>query len=1040
MIAACARAAVRNPVAANLAMLAIVLSGVLVFQRMPREVFPDSSLDQIEVQTRYRGASAEEIERLITRPLESAIGGVEGVDEILSTTREGISRITLTVDVGEELSTVIGEVRDAVRREAPELPEEAQEPVVLERRTVFSVIAVMVHGHASEGELRRVAEEHERALEALPGVSGVFTTGLREPRLWIEVDPLALERFGLTLVQVAEVIRAKVLDAPLGSLTTPGGDWLLRVDAEVDWAADLAALPVVARPDGALVRLSQLATVSDTFQRRLTSARYNGLPCAHLEVHKRSDSDMIDVARSVREYVASANQHMPDGMRLGTYADLSVYVKNRLAVMTESGSIGLVLVIAALLCFLDWRVAAVTVLGIPIAFLGGILLAGSAGITLNMLTMFALIVVLGMLVDDAIVVGENACRLMEEGLPPAEAAVVGTAEVGRPVVATILTSIAAFLPILMVEGTTGRFMRPLPLVVSACLAVSLFEALTILPSHLAHWGGVRAGRERAREQPVRRWYDPLRDGYARLLALALRWRYVTLTAAVAVALAVGAVARYRIPFVFFDDFESKLLYVTLRLRPDASIEETDRVARWAEERVMALPASELESVNTLLGVAATDVSNYQLAQNLAQVWVELHEGEGRTLTTAEVIETLRQALTDAPPSLDAIEIDQPQAGPAGRSIEMSVRGPDLARLAEISARLQAQLSEFAGIRDVHDNLDSGKRGVSVVLTDRGRSLGFSEALLAAELRSAFEGTTCAHLRRGSDDVEVILKLPERVRQRRSELDRLRVSTPLGERVPLTSVAELVEEVTPAVITHDARERSVTISADVNKAEGNAAEIAAALTRHWEEIRAGYPGYRLEPKGDVEETARSIAGLLVAGAISLAAIYVILGTLFRSFAQPLVIMFVIPFAAIGMVLGHGVMDRPITLLSLIGLLALTGVVVNDSLILVDFANRRRKTAAGLTQALVEAGRLRFRPIALTSITTMAGLSPLTFFVSGDARFLQPMAISLFYGLAVATVLILVIVPCAYAVMEDILAWVKRPRESLARARSGEPLHP
>jgi len=1044
MMRAVARLGIDNPVAANLALIAIAVCGIAVYAGMPREVFPDLSLDQVEIMSLYPGAGPEDVERLVTAPLEEAVEGLAGLDEMVSSSREGVSRILLTLEDGRDVSDFAQEVRSAVSRGDVELPEDVDDPWVREVENVFPVISVYVYGWASEAQLRALAEHHARQLEALDGVSQVILTGSREPRMWIEVDPVALERYGLTLAEIGRAVESRARDVPLGSLSTEDGDWLLRVDARLEWAADLADLAVVARPDGSAVRLSDVARVSDTFERRLTRSRYDGRPCYHMQVDKKVAADMIDVARDVYAYVDREQPAMPPGTALGTNTDLSVYVQSRLDVMKQTGSVGAALLLVALLLFLDLRVALMTALGIPISFLGGILLAGALGVSMNMITMFALIVVLGMVVDDAIVVGENVFRLMEEGLSPREAALEGTAQVGKPVLATILTSVVAFLPVLLLEGTVGLFMRPLPLVVSFCLVVSLIEALAILPSHLAHFAPRRAraaasaGRTGA-GAPRARWYDPARRAYLRLLELAVRWRYVTLTVAVGSASVFAGLALHWIPFVFFDDFESKLYYVNLRMEPGTSLDETERLTLPVEEAALGMPRAEIESVNTLVGVSATDTSTYEMAQNLSQVWIELGEGEARTRSSREIIDDLRSRLTNLPPQVASIEIDQPQSGPSGRAIEISIRGPDLAVLERLSRELQETLRGYAGTRDVYDNLERGKREVQIRLREAGRSLGFTEGGLAAQLRTAFEGTTYGHVRRGRDDVELVVKLPEWVREDPAALGRLRVSTPAGERVPLFAVAEAEEGVGPAVITHDDRERSVTVIADVNKEEGNAARILRDIGARNADFAVRHPGYRMEFEGDYEETVQALEGLTRAALIALALIYLILGTLFRSFAQPLIIMFIIPFAAVGMVGGHLLMDRSITLMSLIGLLALTGVVVNDSLILVDFINRERERGAALGRAILEAGRVRFRPIVLTSITTMLGLAPLTFFVTGQARFLQPMAVSLFFGLGAATVLVLVLVPCVYAVLEDLLALAKGPRRVARLLVRGDPIH-
>ena len=496
MIRWLARFSVQNTVAVNLATLAIVVAGAMAYLDMPREVFPEFTLDSVTVRTLYPGAAPEDVERLVTLPLEEGLEGLDGKREMTSVSQEGYSLVTLTAHRGTDMSRFLDDVRAVVLSGDLELPEAAEDPVVKELTTEFPAIGFFVYGMASEEELRQLAERHKRELEKIPGVSSVTMQGARDPRIWVEVDPVALERFGLTLADVGAAVGGRATDAPLGSLETGSGDYLLRVDAGVARAEDLRDLFVIHHPDGTGVRLPEVARVIDAYERTVTRARFNGQPTVYLRVAKEARGDAISISRDVYDYIERVQAEMPPGTAIGTNSDLSIYVRNRLRVMRDSAWVGGVLVLASLILFLNLRIAFLTALGIPIAFLGGLLIAYSTGLTMNMLTMFALIVVLGMIVDDAIVVGENVYRLMEEGLSPMEAAVQGTAEVGKPVLATILTTISAFLPTLMIGGTMGNFMRPLPLIVTFCLAASLLEALLVLPAHLAHWTGhVRAPGE-----------------------------------------------------------------------------------------------------------------------------------------------------------------------------------------------------------------------------------------------------------------------------------------------------------------------------------------------------------------------------------------------------------------------------------------------------------------------------------------------------------------------------------------------------------------
>jgi multidrug efflux pump subunit AcrB len=1036
-----ARVSVDNSLAVNLGALTLCLAGTMTYLGMPREVFPVFSMQSVEVQTFYRGASPEDVERLVTLPLEDELFSIDGLDGMTSSSQEATSTITLETSRQTKISDFLDEVRAAVQRAESELPAEIDEPWIREVKTQFPVIAVYVYGWAEPDDLRLLAEDQRRGLERIEGVSKVQITGLREPRIWIEVDPLALERYGLTLEQVGAAVGGRARDLPLGSLTGGATDTLLRVESAVERAADLLELPVLSTPAGGRVLLSEVARLVEARERDITRSRFNGQPALHLQINKEVRGDTVSISKDVLEYVAQARAQLPDGVELGTNTDLSIYVQNRLRVMRNSALVGGLLVLISLVLFLNLRVALMTALGIPVAFLGGLLIAGSVGVTMNMMTMFAFIVVLGMVVDDAIVVGENIFRLMEEGRPAREAAIEGVCQVGKPVLATVLTSVAAFGPILMMGGVTGQFMRPLPLIVSFCLAISLLEALIVLPAHLAHWSGGRArlpeGSPRLESQ---HWYWGLRRVYLATLAWALRWRYVTLATATCGATLLGVFALYWVPFNLFDEFESKLVYANLRLSAGCSLEESERAARELERRVLELPRTEVESVNVLVGVSAADSNRYVLGRNLAQLWIELAEGPERKLSTQEFIATLRELLVDLSPQVTSTEVAQPQSGPTGKAIDIWVRGPEFLTLARISEELRRELEGFAGVRDVHDNLDLGKPQITLRVRESARTLGVSEADLGLQLRTAYEGTSYGSVRRGRDDVELVVKLPEDERYDPSSLADLRVTLPSGARVPLGTVAELRREFGPSRITREDRERSVNIVADIDKRQNSAEAVSAGMAAAFADIGRRYPGYAVTYQGDQKDIDEAFADLRVAGVLSLAVIFMILASLFRSASQPLVIMFIIPFGMVGMVLGHLLMERSISLMSLIGLLALTGVVVNDSLILVDFVNVLRREGRGLVEALLEGARLRFRPILLTTLTTMLGLSPLTFFVTGQAAFLQPMAISLFFGIGLATLLVLVLVPCAYAVLEDALAWLRAPATSLRRLRQGRALHP
>ncbi len=1028
MIRFLVRAAVHNPVAIHLATLAVVAAGVLAYFSMPREVFPEFALGTVTVTTVYPGASPDDVEKLVTLKIEDELEGIDGIEQTSSRSLEGISMVTLKIDGDRVMSEFLDDVRAAMSRDL-EFPDEVEDPIVKDIKSEFPVIAVFVYGTASEADLRVEAERHKRAIEEIDGVSQVVMNGPRDPELWIEVDPLSLERHGLTLGDIGNLVSLRSRDIPLGALSTPSGEYILRVDADVSGAEDLLDLPVIATPDGRVVRLSQIARVRDMSERPLIRSRFNGEASMYLQVNKKGDGDTIDMSDEVYAYLEEQRKKLPVGVALGTNSDMSIYVQNRLVVMRDSALMGGLLVLISLVFFLNVRVATMTAIGIPVAFLGGIAMAAGFGISLNMISMFSFIVVLGMIVDDAIVVGENIYRHMEEGMDPEEAAILGTSEVGKPVLATILTTMAAFLPMLLLEGQMGMFMRPLPLIVTFCLAASVFEALFVLPVHLAHWTGKRSAAGLAAETGDR-WYAPFERLYASTLKLALHYRYITLGLAIALAGTLIGYAGLQMRFNLFDEFESKVFSVNVRAIPGTSMDETMGLVSRIRETVTELPDSELESTNSIAGVSFIDAARFEYGENLGQIWVELREGGGRTRSTAEVIADLRSSFAVPPTGVEKISVVQPQAGPTGAAINLSIRGEDSATLQAIADEMMAFLNKQVGVVDIHDNTSVGKREVRLTLTDSGRQMGFTELGLASELRAAFEGTRFARLRRGDDDVEVIVKLPDELRSQRGSLDEVRVTSPAGGRVPLASVVRFEETTGVMEITRDDGRRSIHVQGDVNKKLVSSKEVTAGLLKEFGDLNTRWPGYELVFEGDEKETNEALEGLFSAGLLAVLVMYFILGTLFKSMTQPFVIMLAIPLAGIGVVIGHLLMQRGLSFMSLIGVLALAGVVVNDSLILIDLVNRRRRAGDSIKDAIQLAGTQRFRPIVLTSATTMLGLSPLTFFASGQARFLQPMAISVFFGLAFATVLILVVVPCAYGILDDLLGLFQRRKPTTA----------
>jgi multidrug efflux pump subunit AcrB len=1012
------RLSVDNPVFVNLVVVVILALGIgLVVTTMNREIFPEFSLDMISVTTVFQGASPEEMEKLITIKLEDEIDNVDGIDSIESESSEGMSVITLKLQSGvDDVNRVINDIQTAIDNIRNELPEEAEDPVVTELKNRFPVIVLSIYGEVSLFTLKNIADEVEEEIKRLPGVSRVRVVGIGDREVWVEVDPSALERYGLSIGDIERALEAKNLNLPGGTLKTARGEYLVRTVGEVTRAEDLERVVVRATPEGNLLTLGQVASVRDTFEEPTTLGRFNGRRAINLQVSKEKSGDTISIANAVRQFARDYEERLPPGVRLGVFNDFSVYIRNRLNTLKQSGFIGLIFVLFVLRLFLSTRVAILTALGIPVAFCGALVMMYFYGISVNMLSAFSLIIVLGMVVDDAIVVTENIYRHMEEGYDPKEAARVGTNQVFMPVVASTLTTIAAFIPMLMMPGTMGKFMSVIPLVVSFALLASLFEALVVLPSHMAEFVRIKPSGNPTRD-PNRHWFRRVVAVYARLLESILRWRYVFIMAVLCFSVLLMLFAKYRIPFTLFSRFESDQFFINIEAPVTYKLEDTSEVVRSVEAIVRKLPPDELSTMVTNVGMTLIDVNELRTGSHLAQIIVELKKMPPRRRNSDEVINALRDKV-ELVPGIRKVQFLSPQAGPGGPAIEINVEGEDLTILSAIAKKIEDYMATLPGVRDIRDTFELGKPEIRIFAKPEAMALGLTVREIARQVRDRFHGAESSKIQRSKEDIQILVKYPEEFRRRRLDVERIKLDTPGGHKVAFSEVAYIVEKRGFTQISRSEMKRAVTVLADVDKTKANALEITGFVAERFSDLSERYPGYRLRFKGEQKDVEESVISLVKAFGVAVLLIYFILGSAFRSFIQPLIIMCAIPFAVDGVIVGHIAMGMDLTLLSLIGTVALVGIVVNDSLILVDFVNNLRRQGLELTEAIVEGGKLRIRAICLTSVTTIAGLSPLAFFASGQARFLSPMALSITWGLAFSTILILLLIPCFYAAVDDL----------------------
>ncbi|MFQ5349083.1 MAG: efflux RND transporter permease subunit [Thermoanaerobaculia bacterium] len=1031
-----ARFALRNRVLVDMAVVLTLAVGFGIYAVMTREILPGISLDVVTVSTLYPGASPEEVERLITAPIEREIRDIEGIDEVLSTSVEGRSSITCRLVAGlddSEIDRVVNDARTAVDR-LRNLPAEAEESVVQELRGDFQwpVLDVALYGAAGERQLVDLAQTVKDELSLIPGVSTILVGGHRDREFRVAADPDRLTSFGVSLDELTAAVASRNLDTPGGVLTSPHGEILVRTLGSVAAAHELGDIVVKATPEGTLLRVRDVATLEDGFADAVTYARLNGQRAINLRVLKKADGNTIVIVDMVKQLTASFADRLPAGVRIELYNDSSAWIRNRLRIMYSSGVLGLTFVLVILYLTLTGRLAVMTALGIPIAIAVALILMHLLGMSINLMTLFGLILVLGLLVDDAIVVVENVYRHMQAGVAPAEAALRGAQEVFWPVVATVATTVAAFLPLLMMSGLMGKILGVLPIVVTCALLGSLVEALIVLPVHIAVFGKAPLVRARRRRAGL---MARARRVYTRLLVWAVRRRYRVVAGVLVTLVLVVTVLGRADRFVLIDSPDLVAFALKLEAPEGTSLEETERRLARIERELLGFPAADVKTILSTAGYYQIDQAP-EYGSHVGMMATELADFEFRQRPGDQILADFRQRIAGLE-DLGRISFQRVSGGPPqGADVELRIRGDDYADLNQVAERVKGALGEMPGVVDVRDDYEAGKRELRVLVDEAAASLrGVDVRRVARTVQSAIAGTVAAKLRTGREEIDIVVRLAERFRDREGVLAGLRVPARSGRLVPLAGVARLERRLGPARIHRTDAQRTVTVTAAVAPSgRTTPAAVNRELFAAIEEmgIAEEYPGVSLTTAGVNKETQESIDSLLRAFGVAFLLVYVILGGLFRSWVQPLVVMFTIPFSIIGVLIGVAIMGAKISLLTLIGTVALSGIVVNDSLVLMDFINRRRGRAMSLAFAVVSAGRDRFRPVVLTTVTTVMALLLLAATAKGQAAFLAPMAQAVCWGLVFATVLTLIVIPSVYAISQDLrrlltdLLWRRRRR--------------
>ena len=1011
----------RNHVAANLLMLVIVAGGLIALAtRIPLEVFPDIEYDVVSVSVSLRGATPAQVEESVTIKIEEALEDLPDIADITSHSSEGAASVSIELAHGADRRALLNDIKtrvDAINT----LPADAEKPLVELTEHKREVLTVALAGDASERELRELADSIREELLRIPGISQIELDGVRDYEIAIEVSQDTLRQYALTLAEIATAISNNSRDVSAGNVKTRGGEILLRSEGQAYHRDEFARLVIRSQADGGLLHLGEIADIRDGFEESPVRTRFNQKPAVFLDIYRVGQESALDVAAKVKDYVAEKQQQLPQQISLSIWRDRSLIVKKRLATLGSNALQGGLLVLCLLALFLRPAIAFWVFIGIPIAFTGSFMLLAAFGVSINLLSLFGFILVLGIVVDDAIVTGENVYAHMRHQADGLNAAITGAQEVAVPVTFGVLTTIAAFLPLLAIEGDRGAMFAQISLVVIPVFVFSLIESKFVLPAHLKHLNyQSRASSGFALWQQnfsdrfeawVARHYRPLLER-----VLALRYFYLLLFLGILVVL-VSLLNAGHLRFIFFPKIQSEVARATLTMPVGTAFEVTDAaVAR------MAAAAWQLKQQHVDQATGESVIRDIQSTtgsdSHIGKVRFEIIAPEERhsSITSKELVAEWRQMIG---PIAGAENVNfRAEIGRASDPVDIQLQGNNIETLAQVAGQVQEKLAGYEGVFDIADSFSHGKQSLNIEPTALAYALGFDRNTLVSQVRQAFFGLEAQRIQRGREDVRVMVRLPLAERASIAQLREVVISSPNGQRVALGELVTLAADTTPATIVRKNHYRTVNVTADVDKETVNMTSLQRDLESYLPQLLAQYPGVHYSLEGEAREQQQSFSSLLLGLGFVLFAIYALLAIPLKSYFQPLIVMSVIPFSIIGAVAGHWLMGMELTIMSVFGMLALTGVVVNDSLVLVDFINRHRVETGSLHEAVLDAGVRRFRPVMLTSLTTFIGLMPLLFEKSTQAQFLIPMAVSLGFGILFATVITLFLIPINYLLVADV----------------------
>ena len=1021
----------RNHVAANLLLISIVLGGLFsLSSKLPLEVFPSFVSDRINISVSLRGSTPEDAEKGVTIRIEEALQDLEGIKQISSRSSEGSSQVSVEVDTGYDERELLADIKsrvDAINT----FPADAEKPVIGLIQRKREVIAVTVSSDYNEKETLEYAEQVRDELLRIPAITQVELSGVRNYELAIEVSQDTLRQYDLTLAQISSAIANSSSDISAGNLKTEGGDVLIRSKGQAYRKDEFASIVIKNQADGTIIRLSDIATINDDFEEPPVRTRFNGKQAAFIDVYRIGPQSAIEVADAVKNYITSEQANLPQGFYLSYWDDDSEVVKSRIATLTSNALQGGILVLGLLTLFLRPAIAFWVFIGIPVSFMGAFMAMAAFGVTINVISLFGFILVLGIVVDDAIVTGENVYTHLKTAKSGEEAAIKGTQEVATPVTFGVLTTVAAFLPLGFIEGARGAIFAQIPVVVIPVLLFSLIESKFVLPAHLKY---IKLRQQKGKGSKLEQLQQRFADGfehailkyYQPVLGLALRNKLATVSLFMGVFLIIlTMITSGWTKFIFFPRIPSETVRVNLTFPAGTPFEVTNKYIIDMSDKARELQRKyqdEETGQSIILNILAS-TGGRGGAANSGSVRFEITPAEQREsdIGSRELVKEWRQ-LIGVIPGAESLTF-RAEIGRSSNPIDIQLSGNSITTLQTVAEQIKQRLATYPSVFDIADSMSDGKEELQIELTEQGLALGLNRVDVSRQVRNSFFGVQVQRIQRGRDDVRVMVRLPIDERRSVADLKDILIQTPNGGRVPLSHVATLVPGQSPSTITRIDRYRTLNVSADVEKTDTNMTVLQADLKTYLDELVQQYPGVSHSLEGEAKEQRESFGSLLWGMVFVFFVIYGLLAIPFKSYLQPLVVMSIIPFGMIGAVIGHWIMTMELTIMSLLGMLALIGVVVNDSLVLVDFINKKRSEGLDLMEAVKTAGVARFRPVMLTSLTTFIGLMPLLFEKATQAQFLIPMAVSLGFGIIFATFITLLLVPVNYMLMERFQGWFK-----------------